>query len=308
MSPENQLSSTDFILLGLFSSSHSSLVFFSSLFIVFILTVTENAFLILFIHRDSWLHSPMYFLLSHLSFMDILHVSNIIPKMITNFLSGTRTISFAGCGFQIFLSLALLGGKCLLLAAMSYVCYVAIFHPLHYSVLMSDSVNVLLAVGSLNSIVHTANVLHFPFCEPRVVNHYFCEIPAILKLSCVDTSHYEQGLDVSGIIFLLIPFSMISVSYVKVLHTVLQTKYSEAWKKSFSTRSFHMVVVIMYYGPYIFTYMKAKSYHIPGQDKFLAIFYTILTPTLKPVIYSFKNKDVLKAMKIMLKSNFHHKN
>ncbi|XP_004871029.1 olfactory receptor 2AJ1-like [Heterocephalus glaber] len=306
MIPENQTSSTDFILLGLFSSSHTSLVFFSTLFIVFILTVTENALLILLIRRDSRLHSPMYFLLSHLSFMDILQISSIVPKMITNFLSGTRTISFAGCGFQVFLYVILLGGECLLLAAMSYDRYVAICHPLRYAMLMSDSVSVLLAagawlVGILNSIVHTAYVLHFPFCEPRVIDHYFCEIPALLKLSCVDTSHYEQGVDVSTTIFLLIPFSMISVSYIKILHTILQTKSSEARKKSFSTCSFHMVVVVMYYGPFIFIYMRPKSYHTPGQDKFLAIFYTILTPTLNPVIYSFRNKDVLKAMKNMLK-------
>ncbi|EHB01184.1 Olfactory receptor 2AJ1 [Heterocephalus glaber] len=307
MIPENQTSSTDFILLGLFSSSHTSLVFFSSLFIIFILTVTENTLLILLIHRDSHLHSPMYFLLSHLSFMDILHVSNIIPKVITNFLSGTRTISFASCGFQIFLYVILLSGECLLLAAMSYDRYVAICHPLRYAMLMSDSVCVLLAagswlVGTLHSIVHTAYVLHLPFCEPRVIDHYFCEIPALLKLSCVDTSHYEQGVDVSSTIFLLIPFSMISVSYVKIFHTVLQTKSSEARRKSFSTCSFHMVVVVMYYGPFIFIYMRPKSYHTPGQDKFLAMFYTILTPSLNPVIYSFRNKDVLKAMKNMLKS------
>ncbi|XP_004874800.1 olfactory receptor 2AJ1-like [Heterocephalus glaber] len=306
MIPENQTSSTDFILLGLFSSSHTSLVFFSSLFIIFILTVTENALLILLIRRDSRLHSPMYFLLSHLSFMNILHVSNIVPKVITNFLSGTRTISFAGCGFQVFLYVTLLGGECLLLPAMSYDRYVAICHPLRYAMLMSDSVSMLLAagswlVGTLHSIVLTACVLHFPFCEPRVIDHYFCEIPALLRVSCVDTSHYEQGVDVSGIIFLLIPFSMISVSYVKIFHTVLQTRSSEARRKSFSTCSFHMVVVVMYYGPYIFTYMGPKSYRTPGQDKFLAMFYTILTPSLNPVIYSFRNKDVLKAMKNMLK-------
>ncbi|EHB18132.1 Olfactory receptor 2AJ1 [Heterocephalus glaber] len=196
MSPENQTSSTDFVLLGLFSSSHISMVFFSSLFIIFILTVTENALLILLIRRDSRLHSPMYFLLSHLSFMNILHVSNIVPKVITNFLSGTRTISSAGCGFQVFLSIIWLGGKCLLLPAMSYDRYVTICHPLHYAMLMNDSVSVLQAsgswlVGTLHSIVHTACVLDFPFCEPRVIDHYFCEIPALLRVSCVDTSHYE---------------------------------------------------------------------------------------------------------------------
>ena len=309
MGCENHTSSSDFILLGLFSSSQTSLIFLSFIFIVFIITITENTMMIILIHRESRLHTPMYFLLSHLSFMDILHTSNIVPKMITDFLSGSKTISFATCGFQIFLSLTLLGGECLLLAAMSYDRYVAICHPLRYPILMNDYVSVLMAggawfIGIINSIVHTAYVLHFPFCGSRVIDHFFCEVPAMLVLSCVDTTLYERGIYVSGIIFLLVPFSLIFASYVQILLTVLQMKSSEAWKKSFSTCFFHMIVVIMYYGPFIFTYMRPKKYHTPGQDKFLAIFYTILTPSLNPVIYRFRNKDVLEALKNMLKSNF----
>ncbi|XP_045651730.1 olfactory receptor 2AJ1-like [Ursus americanus] len=311
MGHENHSFTSDFILLGLFSSSQSSLVFFSFIFIIFIMAVTENTVMILLILRDSRLHTPMYFLLSHLSFMDILHISNIVPKMVTDFLSGSRTISFAGCGIQIFLSLTLLGGECLLLAAMSYDRYVAICHPLHYPILMNDYVRVLMAggswlVGTVNSIVHTAYALHFPFCGSRAIDHFFCEVPAMLKLSCVDTTLYEREAYVSGIIFLFIPVSLIFVSYVQILLTVFQMKSSEAQKKSFSTCSFHMIVVTMYYGPFIFTYMRPKSYHTPGQDKYLAIFYTILTPTLNPIIYSFRNKDVLEAMKNMLKCNCLH--
>ncbi|KAF4014973.1 hypothetical protein G4228_005876 [Cervus hanglu yarkandensis] len=309
MGHENHTFSNDFILLGLFTSSQASLVFFSFIFTIFVLTVTENTVMILIIHRESRLHTPMYFLLSHLSFMDILHISNIIPKMITDFLSGSKTISFAACGFQIFLSLTLLGGECLLLAAMSYDRYVAICHPLRYPMLMNDYVRVLMAggawfIGIINSIVHTAYTLHFPFCGSRVIDHFFCEVPAMLVLSCVDTTRYERGVYVSGIIFLFIPSSLICASYVQILLTVLQMKSSEAWKKSFSTCFFHMIVVIMYYGPFIFTYMRPKKYHTPGQDKFLAIFYTILTPSFNPIIYSFRNKDVLEALKNMLKSNF----
>ncbi|XP_039081341.1 olfactory receptor 2AJ1 [Hyaena hyaena] len=311
MGHENHTFTSDFILLGLFSSSRLSLVFFSFIFIIFITTIIENTVMILLILRDSRLHTPMYFLLSHLSFMDILHISNIVPKMVTDFLSGSRTISLVGCGFQVFLSLTLLGGECLLLAAMSYDRYVAICHPLHYPVLMNDYVCAVMAggswiIGTVNSIVHTAYALHFPFCRSRAIDHFFCEVPAMLKLSCVDTTLYERGVYVSGLIFLLVPFSLIFASYVQVLLTVLQMKSSEARKKSFSTCSFHMMVVTMYYGPFIFTYMRPKSYHTPGQDKYLAIFYTILTPTLNPIIYSFRNKDVLEAMKTMLKSNFLH--
>nr|XP_020766696.1 olfactory receptor 2AJ1-like [Odocoileus virginianus texanus] len=309
MGHENHTFSNDFILLGLFTSSQASLVFFSFIFTIFVLTVTENTVMILIIHRELRLHTPMYFLLSHLSFMDILHISNIVPKMITDFLSGSKTISFAACGIQIFVSLTLLGGECLLLAAMSYDRYVAICHPLRYPMLMNEYVSVLMAggawfIGIINSIVHTAYTLHFPFCGSRVIDHFFCEVPAMLVLSCVDTTRYERGVYVSGIIFLLIPSCLIFASYVQILLTVLQMKSSEAWKKSFSTCFFHMIVVIMYYGPFIFTYMRPKRYHTPGQDKFLAIFYTILTPSLNPIIYSFRNKDVLEALKNMLKSNF----
>ncbi|KAF0876891.1 O2AJ1 protein, partial [Crocuta crocuta] len=306
MGHENHTFTSDFILLGLFSSSRLSLVFFSFIVIIFITTIIENTVMILLILRDSRLHTPMYFLLSHLSFMDILHISNIVPKMVTDFLSGSRTISLVYCGFQVFLSLTLLGGECLLLAAMSYDRYVAICHPLHYPVLMNEYVCAVMAggswiIGTVNSIVHTAYALHFPFCRSRAIDHFFCEVPAMLKLSCVDTTLYERGVYVSGLIFLLVPFSLIFASYVQVLLTVLQMKSSEARKKSFSTCSFHMMVVTMYYGPFIFTYMRPKSYHTPGQDKYLAIFYTILTPTLNPIIYSFRNKDVLEAMKTMLK-------
>ncbi|XP_057564042.1 olfactory receptor 2AJ1-like [Hippopotamus amphibius kiboko] len=312
MGHENHTFSSDFILLGLFSSSQTSLIFFSFIFIIFVMTVTENTVMILLIRRESRLHTPMYFLLSHLSFMDILHTSNIVPKMISDFLSGSRSISFASCGFQIFLSLTLLGGECLLLAAMSYDRYVAICHPLRYPILMNDYVSILMAggswlIGMVNSIVHTAYTLHFPFCGSRAIDHFFCEIPAMLMLSCVDTTHYERGVYVSGIVFLLIPFSLIFASYVQILLTVLHMKSSEAWKKSFSTCFFHMIVVIMYYGPFIFTYMRPKKYHTPGQDKLLAIFYTILTPSFNPIIYSIRNKDVLEAMKNMLRSYFLHK-
>uniref|UniRef100_A0A4X1U015 G-protein coupled receptors family 1 profile domain-containing protein n=1 Tax=Sus scrofa TaxID=9823 RepID=A0A4X1U015_PIG len=207
--------------------------------------------MILLIHRESQLHTPMYFLLSYLSFMDILHISNTVSKVITDFLSGNRTISFAGCGLHIFLSFTLLGCECL--AAMSYDLYVAICHPLRYPILMNDYVSILMAggswhIGTVSSILHTAYTLHF-------------------SLLC-------------GIIFLLVYLSLIFSSHVQICLTVFQMKSSETRKK----------------------------YHIPGQYKFLAIFRTILTPSFNPIIYNIRNKDVLDAMKNMIKSNFLHKN
>ncbi|CAO2631239.1 Olfactory receptor 2AJ1 [Lemmus lemmus] len=301
MEHENHTFSSDFILLGLFSSSQTSQVVFTFIFFIFIITITENALMILLIHRDSRLHTPMYFLLSHLSFMDIMHISNIVPKMIADYLSGSRTISFAGCGFQVFLSLTLLGGECLLLAAMSYDRYVAICHPLRYPVLMRDNTSGFLASGSwlvgiLNSIVHTSFALHFPFCHSRAIDHFFCEVPAMLKLSCVDTTHYERGVYVSGIIFLLIPFSIITASYGRVLFAVFHMRSTEGKKKAFTTCSTHLTVVTFYYAPFVYTYLRPRSLRSPTEDKILAVFYTILTPMLNPIIYSLRNKEVLGAM------------
>ncbi|XP_072472565.1 olfactory receptor 2AJ1-like [Notamacropus eugenii] len=310
---ENQTFATDFILLGLLHSNQYGWLFFTFILIIFLVAIMGNTVLILLIHLNSRLHTPMYFLLSNLSFLDILHISNIVPKMTSNFISGQQSVTFAGCGFQIFLSLIFLGAECLLFAAMSYDRYVAICHPLHYPILMNQRICVCMAagcwlVGTINSTIHTTYVLYLPFCGTRIIDHFFCEIPAMLKVSCVDTSHYERGSSVSEIFFLLIPFSIILASYAHILRTVLHMKSVEAQKKAISTCSSHLTVVAMYYGPFIFTYMRPKSYHTPGQDKVLAILYTILTPMLNPIIYSLRNKDVLCALKNVLRKTLEHRN
>ncbi|XP_072463074.1 olfactory receptor 2AJ1-like [Notamacropus eugenii] len=302
---ENQTFARDFILLGLLHPNQYGLLFLTLILITFMVAIMGNTVLILLIQLDSRLHTPMYFLLSHLSFMDSLHIFNIVPKMAFNFISGQQSITFAGCGFQIFLSITFLGAECLLLVAMSYDRYVAICHPLRYPILMNHRISVHMAagcwiVGTINSTVHTTYALHLPFCGTRVIDHFFCEVPAMLKLSCVDTSSYEGGVYVSSVFFLLIPFSIILASYAQILHTVLHIKSVEAQKKAFSTCSSHLTVVVMYYGPFIFTYMRPKSYHTPGQDKVLALLYTIFTPMLNPIIYSLRNKDVLCALKKVL--------
>ncbi|XP_036598425.1 olfactory receptor 2AJ1-like [Trichosurus vulpecula] len=310
---ENQTFARDFILLGLLHPNQYGLLLLTLILIIFMVAIVGNTVLILLIHLDSRLHTPMYFLLSHLSFMDILHISNTVPKMVSNFISGQHSITFVGCGFQIFLSLVFLGAECLLFAAMSYDRYVAVCHPLHYPILMNHRISVLMAagcwiVGIINSTIHTTYLLHLPFCGTRVIDHFFCEVPAMLKVSCVDTSHYEGGVNVSAVFFLLIPFSIILASYAQILRTVLHIKSVEAQKKAFSTCSSHLTVVVMYYGPFIFTYMRPKSYHTPGQDKVLAILYTILTPMLNPIIYSLRNKDVLCALKKVVGNTFMHRN
>ncbi|CAO2631234.1 Olfactory receptor 2AJ1 [Lemmus lemmus] len=305
MEHENHTFSSDFILLGLFSSSQTSQVVFTFIFFIFIITITENALMILLIHRDSRLHTPMYFLLSHLSFMDIMHISNIVPKMIADYLSGSRTISFAGCGFQVFLSLTLLGGECLLLAAMSYDRYVAICHPLRYPVLMSKMMCLKMIIGSwilgsINSLAHTVYALHIPYCHSRSINHFFCDVPAMLPLACMDTWVYEYMVFVSTVIMLIFPVTIIIASYTRVILAVIRMSSAESRHKAFATCSSHLVVVGMYYGAAMFIYMRPSSGRSPNQDKMVSAFYTILTPLLNPLIYSLRNREVARAfMKVL---------
>ncbi|XP_074075213.1 olfactory receptor 2AJ1-like [Macrotis lagotis] len=310
---KNQTFVRDFILLGLLEPNQYGFLLLTLIIIIFLITIMGNTVLILLIHCDIQLHTPMYFLLRHLSFMDILNSSIIVPKMTSNYISGRKSITFAGCGLQIFLYLLLESAECLILVAMSYDRYVAICHPLRYPVLMNHRISVLMAGGCwlggiINSTIHTTYVLLLPFCGAKIIDHFFCEVPVMLKLSCIDTSQYEGGVFVSSVFFLLIPLSIILASYGQILHSVLQMKSLEAQKKAFSTCSSHLAVVTVYFVSIIFTYMRPKSYHTPGQDKLLAITYIILTPMLNPIIYSLRNKDVLHALKKVSGKALSHRN
>ncbi|XP_036623764.1 olfactory receptor 2T27 [Trichosurus vulpecula] len=292
----------NFILLGLFSSTNFPWFLFSLIFLVFVISVASNTIMVILIHTDPRLHTPMYFLLSQLSIMDILYVSTIVPKMLVDQLLGQKTISFAGCTAQHFLYLTLAGAEFFLLGLMSYDRYVAICNPLRYPILMSRKVCLLIVAaawlgGSVDGFLLTPVTMQFPFCASREINHFFCEVPALLKLSCTDTSAYETAMYVCCIMMLLIPFSVISASYTRILITVYRMSEAEGRRKAVATCSSHMVVVSLFYGAAMYTYVLPHSYHTPEQDKAVSAFYTILTPMLNPLIYSFRNKDVSGALK-----------
>ncbi|XP_025843148.1 olfactory receptor 2T27 [Vulpes vulpes] len=292
----------DFVLLGLFSNTRFPWLLFALILLVFVISITSNTIMIILIHMDSHLHTPMYYLLSQLSLMDILYISTIVPKMLVDQIVGQRAISFAGCTSQHFIYLTLAGAEFFLLGLMSYDRYVAICNPLRYPVLMSRKVCLLIVVaawlgGSIDGFLLTPVTMQFPFCASREINHFFCEVPALLKLSCTDTSTYETAMYVCCIMMLLIPFSVISASYTRILITVYRMNEAEGRRKAVATCSSHMVVVSLFYGAAMYTYVLPHSYHTPEKDKAVSAFYTILTPLLNPLIYSLRNKDVSRALK-----------
>ncbi|XP_038598135.1 olfactory receptor 2T27-like [Tachyglossus aculeatus] len=302
MAKENRTSSTDFILLGLFQDADSPKLLFSLVFIAFCTALVGNVTMMVLIHTDPRLRTPMYFLLSQLSTMDLLYISSIVPKMAADFLSGKKAISFGACAAQMFIYLTLAGSECFLLALMSYDRYVAILHPLRYPVLMNGRVCVLMTLGSwllgaLDGLLLTPITMTFPFCRSREIRHFFCEVPAVQRLSCADTSLYETAMTVCCSVMLLVPFTVIAVSYGLILSTVLRMKSSQGRRKASATCSSHLMVVGLYYGAAIFTYMQPGSLRSPGQDKAISVFYTIITPMLNPFIYSLRNKEVARALR-----------
>ncbi|XP_021548078.1 olfactory receptor 2AK2-like [Neomonachus schauinslandi] len=300
MKMENQSVETDFIVSGLFHDGQMDTFLFVAIVILFSVALMGNITLVLLIHLDTRLHAPMYFLLSQLSFIDMMYVSTMVPKMTTNFLTNSKIITFLGCEIQAFVFLTL-GGTEALLGFMSCDRYVAICHPLHYPVLMNKKncwfmVTCAWTSSSINALVHALYVFQLPFCRSRIVNHFFCEVPPLLPLVCLDTSQYEHAILLSELIILLLPFMAILASYAHVLTVVFQMSSGKGQTKAVSPCSSHLTVASLFYMTTLSTYTRLHSFHFPEQDKAMAVFYTIITPLLNPFIYSLRNKEVIGAM------------
>uniref|UniRef100_A0A452QMP8 Olfactory receptor n=1 Tax=Ursus americanus TaxID=9643 RepID=A0A452QMP8_URSAM len=305
MAWENQTFNSDFILLGIFNYSPTHIFLFSLVLGIFTVAFIGNIAMVLLIYLDTQLHTPMYFLLSQLSLMDLMLICTTVPKMAFNYLSGRMSISLAGCGVQIFLYLSLLGAECFLLATMAYDRYIAICHPLRYSVLMNQKICGLMAasswiLGSLDGIIVVTVALSFSYCGAREIPHFFCDVPALLTLSCTNTLLFERMIFICCIIMLLCPVAVVLVSYARVIMAVIHMGSGEGRRKAFATCSSHLTVVGMYYGAAMFIYMRPTSDRSPTQDKMVSVFYTILTPMLNPLIYSLRNKEVARAFKKVL--------
>uniref|UniRef100_A0A8C9A2U9 G-protein coupled receptors family 1 profile domain-containing protein n=1 Tax=Prolemur simus TaxID=1328070 RepID=A0A8C9A2U9_PROSS len=290
----NQSMATDFILMGLFSHTGPHLVLFSLVAATFTTGLLGNTVLLFLISTESKLHTPMYFLL-------------------TDFLQGGGSVSFGGYAAQMFFLMLMGISEIVLLSLMSYDHYVAVCHPLHYPMLMRHQVCLLMVgtswfSGVLVASVQTSITLHFPYCASHTVDHFFCEVPSLFKLSCADTSAYELALSVSAVMILLLPMSLIAVSYGHVLAAVLHMHSAEARHKAFTTCSSHISVVGLFYAAALFMYMVPGTYHSPQQDNVVSLFYSLITPTLNPLIYSLRNREVRVALvKVLGRGGFRSK-
>ncbi|KAG3259968.1 olfactory receptor 2AE1-like [Ictidomys tridecemlineatus] len=298
----NQTSLADFIFEGLFDDFPTHLFLFCLTMVVYLFALGGNTLTILLICVDHGLHTPMYFLLSQLSLMGLMHVCTTIPKMATNYLSGTKSVSFLGCATQHFLYLSLGGAECLLLALMSYDRYVAICQPLHYKVLMSRKVALMMALtswlgASLNSLIHKVILILFPFCGTQKIHHFYCEYPAVVKLVFVNVTVYVSTVFISTIILLLLPIILVSTFYGFILHSVFEMHSSRFKRNIFATCSSHLIVLSLWFGACIFSYVRLRSQHTPLQDKVGSVFYRIITPTLNLLIYTLWNTNVAKALR-----------
>lgn len=295
MMQANQTQVTEFILLGLSDDPHTQKLLFILFLGIYMVTVLGNLFLMFLVRADSRLHTPMYFFLCNLSLADLCFSTNIVPQALIHLLSRKKTISFRRCAAQLLLFLIFGCTQCALLAVMSYDRYVAICNPLHYSSIMTWRVCIQLATvswtsGILVSVVDTTFTLRLPYRGSNSIAHFFCEAPALLALASTDTQTSEMAIFLMGVVILLIPVSLILVSYGHIIVTVVKMKSAAGRFKAFSTCGSHLMVVILFYGSGIITYMTPKS--SKEQEKLVSVFYAMVTPMLNPLIYSLRNKDV----------------
>ncbi|XP_008141421.2 olfactory receptor 4F6-like [Eptesicus fuscus] len=290
---------SEFVFLGLSDSWEIQLLLFCFSCLFYLSSMMGNLLIVVTVTFDPYLHSPMYFLLANLSIIDMIFCSIAAPKMICDLFREQKVISFGGCLAQIFFSHAVGGTEMVLLISMAFDRYVAICRPLHYLTIMSPRVCILILVvawtiGLIHSSAQLAFVVNLPFCGPNVVDSFYCDIPRLIKLACTDTYKLELLVSANSGFISLGAFFLLILSYIFLLVT-LQKHSSGCSSKALCTLSAHVIVVFLFFGPLIFFYMwPLPSTHL---DKFLAIFDAVLTPFLNPVIYTFRNRELMMAIR-----------
>ncbi|KAM5298511.1 olfactory receptor 1J4-like [Ctenodactylus gundi] len=310
MRPENRSCASEFLLLGLPIRPEQRAGFFALFLAVYLTTLLGNLLIALLIRLDSRLHTPMYFFLSHLAFSDICLSSITVLKMLANLQARQQAISYEGCVSQMHL-FVLFG--CLdnfLLAVMAYDRYVAICHPLRYVAVMREELCILLVAGSwffccVHALLHTLLLVRLSFCADNIIPNFFCDLTALLKLSCSDVSLNELVVFTEGGVLFILPLSTILGSYIRIGSTVLRVPSTKSLYKTFSTCGSHLFVVSLYYGTLAGVYFFSSSRNSSDNDIIASVIYTVVTPMLNPFIYSLRNRDIKKALEVLVyKANF----
>ncbi|XP_062994091.1 olfactory receptor 6B9-like [Elgaria multicarinata webbii] len=301
MGKGNQTIITEFILLGFPTSMNFQLVLFIIFLLNYLLVLAENLIIMMAIWMNRNLHKPMYYFLCNLSFLEVWYITVTIPKMLLDFLTQSKLISFAGCMTQLYFFVSLACTECVLLAVMAYDRYVAICFPLRYSVIMSTRLCFQLAGGSwisgfTISVFKVSFISQLTFCGSNIINHFFCDISPVLNLACTDMSVAELVDFVLAIIILVLPLCVTVLSYIYIITTILHIPSATGRNKAFSTCASHLTVVIIYYTAMIFMYVRPKAITSYDSNKLISAIYAVLTPMLNPFIYCLRNKEVKKAI------------
>ncbi|XP_058400708.1 olfactory receptor 8G1 [Diceros bicornis minor] len=306
MAAGNHSTVTEFILAGLTEQPELQLPLFLLFLGIYVVTVVGNLGMITLIGLSSPLHTPMYYFLSSLSFIDLCHSTVITPKMLVNFMTEKNIISYPECMTQLYFFLVFAISECYMLAAMAYDRYVAICSPLLYNVIMSHQTCFshiwgVYIIGLICALTHTGCMFRIHFCKFDVINHYFCDLLPLLKLSCSSTYVNELLILCVGTFNIFAPCLTILSSYIFIIATILRIRSTEGRSKTFSTCSSHMLAVVVFFGSAAFMYLQPSSVSSMDQGKMSSVFYTIVVPMLNPLIYSLRNKDVNVALQKMLK-------
>ncbi|KAM3855983.1 olfactory receptor 5AR1-like [Vipera latastei] len=301
MTGQNQTQVTDFIFSGFTDHPELQVVLFNIFLIIYIITLSANLGMILLIKIDPQLHTPMYFFLSHLAFLDASYSSTVTPKMLIDLLSETKRISYSACATQLFFYVFFVDIECVLLAVMAYDRYVAICNPLLYSAKMSKMLcQQLIAfaycIGLMDTIVYTSSTFLLTFCRSNLINHFFCDMPPLFVLSCSDTYVNELVLLILDGFIEACSICMSLISYVYIVVTILRMHSAEGRRKAFSTCASHLTAVGIFHGTIVFMYIRPTSSYSMDQDKWASMFYTVVIPMLNPLIYSLRNKEVKDAL------------
>ncbi|KAM9330188.1 olfactory receptor 1E16-like [Gastrophryne carolinensis] len=293
---------SSFILLGFSDFHYNHVTFFAIILTVYILTWTCNLLLLISIRLSPQLHTPMYFFLGNLSVVDISFSTVTVPRLLSGIVHGAPSISFIVCFTQMYFFVALAITEAFILVVMAFDRYLAICRPLHYTTIMIKKVQVMLALSCwvaayLHSLLHTLTISHLEYCEDRLIHHFFCDLTALIKLSCSSTALAELLIYTEGPLSVIIPFLLILFSYVLIAKSIMKLKSNASRSKAFSSCSSHLMVISLFYISITFIYFRPPSYYSPQYDRITSLSYTVMTPMLNPFIYSLRNQDVKKALK-----------